>query len=83
MVPRVPAPKAHQRLQEFSFASSKRLWQQYRSKGDITQPHTHVCFTPRKQTLVRVVGRSAKCQNRTHATQQIESLFDHLIGAGE
>jgi hypothetical protein len=34
--PHVAARKAHQRLLEFSFATPKRLLQQYRPKGDVT-----------------------------------------------
>jgi hypothetical protein len=32
---------------------------------------------PQKRTLAESIGMSAKCQQRTHAPQQNESLFDH------
>jgi hypothetical protein len=30
--------------------------------------------------LLGVVGTAPKCQFQTHAVQQIEALFDHLVG---
>src|ERR1700690_1361169 len=36
-----------------------------------------------KQTNAGEVGMYAKCQKQTLATQQTESLFDHLVGDGE
>jgi hypothetical protein len=36
---------------------------------------------PNKQTFHEMAGMSQRCQQRTHAAQQIESLFDQLIGA--
>src|SRR6202048_3539756 len=39
--------------------------------------------TPDKQTFSARVGMSQTCHEETHAAQQIASLFDHLVGAGE
>jgi hypothetical protein len=36
---------------------------------------------PDEQTCSKSAGISQRCQQRTHAAQQIESLFDQLIGA--
>jgi hypothetical protein len=41
--PHVAAHKAHQRLQEFSFATPKRLSQQYLHFSDLTGPAGDVC----------------------------------------
>ena len=36
-----------------------------------------------KRTISEVAGMSQRCQQRTHTAQQIESLFDHFVGARE
>ena len=56
--------------------------------GHSRRCHQHesgsTCPLPPKsgQTAVRL-GKSALCQQRTHALQQTSLLFDHLVGAGE
>src|SRR4029450_10691421 len=39
-------------------------------------------LVPYKRTSNATVGRSGWCHKRTHASQHIGSLFDHLVGAG-
>jgi hypothetical protein len=46
MVPRVTARKAHQRLWEFSFATPKRLLQQYRHFSDVAPSAANVLISP-------------------------------------
>jgi len=38
---------------------------------------------PDKQTSSEAAGMSQTCQQETHAPQQFNSLFDHLVGAAE
>jgi hypothetical protein len=40
-------------------------------------------FLSHEQTPLKRVGMSQRCQEETHAPQQIAKLFDHLVGAGE
>jgi hypothetical protein len=42
-----------------------------------------VCFTPNNGHAPGRPGMSAKCQKLPYAPQQLASLFDHLICAGE
>jgi hypothetical protein len=39
--------------------------------------------TPNSDQTFCSVANAAMCQQRTHAPQQITTLFDHLVGAGE
>jgi len=38
---------------------------------------------PNNRTFSGSLGMSQKCQHETHALQQMATLFDHLVGAGE
>ena len=37
-------------------------------------------FTPQQRTCGDYIGMSVLCQQQTHALQQSNSLFDHLVG---
>jgi hypothetical protein len=41
------------------------------------------CFPlfTQQRTSARYFGMSEKCQQETHALQQLAALFDHLVGA--
>jgi hypothetical protein len=54
------------------------LWGQKRSFGAFLND---VRFTPDEQTSPSASIRSEKCQEETHAPQQLPALFDHLAGA--
>jgi hypothetical protein len=66
--------------------STFREYMSFYTARVISRPHAvfSPCpLCPRKQTKSRRAGRSASCHLLPFAPQQITSLFDHLVGAGE
>src|SRR6516164_2077453 len=61
----------------------RRVYDRFGSKAEKRDLSIRCPLYPRKRTLSDATGMSALCQKRTFALQQIASLFDHLVDAGE
>jgi hypothetical protein len=53
------------------------------SKAGMTLANCDVRYSPQKRTSVGAISMSALGHKRTHAVQQVASLFDHFVGGSE